>query len=184
MAAKILLTAFEPFGLHRLVGEIASVFGAGGPRNASLDVLNEIRARSGDRFEYLILPVRRECESIFEDCLDQTRPSGIISMGETDKIHRRRVNIEPYAVRAPLAAFSMGGGMEFVESSPFVRGLGIESKSEIGRYYCNRIYLTGLRWANGRRPAAFIHIPLAGSSKVYARQVMGCVEAMAARLSV
>lgn len=169
---KILVTAFSPFGLRGLFTK----------RNASRQVLRLLKTRYGEKYEYLVLPVDSKCETLLGDTLRSADPAGILSMGELLTLPPGHVRLEPAAVLAPgVSVWPRLGRYETV-ASPWAQSCEDSSLPEttgIGLYYCNRVYLTALSWANAKnRPAAFLHIPVAGSRERHLEQVMGKLEAM------
>lgn len=173
--SKILITAFEPFGL---IGKFVR------GENTSQKILEGLRAAHPDRFLFKTLPVSQDAVTQLHDLLEKERPSGILAMGEHLFVSPKEVKIEPYALNTPASPFpDLTIHFKDKVSSAFVNQLGLgETGSSIGNYYCNQIYLEGLNWAqqNGNVPVAFIHTPVLGDHQRHGDQVLKILEKMQA----
>lgn len=159
---RILVTAFEPFGL---IGSWIR------RSNASLDVMESLKIPDLE-LNKLTLPVSDAGVEAFIETLNKTKPDGIISLGEHMLISD--VVLEPYARNVPVSSLPLRAIFGEKVQSAFVRAWDTgSSKSRIGGYYCNQIYLHGLKWAqeNGQIPVAFVHIPVIGDGDKYRQQV-------------
>lgn len=149
----ILVTALEPFGFIR--GTLMRA-------NASLDVLEALRAEDSARYHFQVLPVSDEGIAQLGAVLRSLKPSGLLAMGENALLLPDRVLLEPFAVNCRpsiLPDFLVGGEQV---NSPFAQSVGAEPPdSRMGRYYCNAAHLAGLQWAAGSQgePVAFVHVP-------------------------
>ncbi len=92
-------------------------------------------------------------------------------MGEARLYREGPVHIEP------LAVDDSATDGEVVVPSPCARRLIKRRRqppvSRIGRYYCNRAYLTALNWSrnDGNAPVVFVHIAVDGNRRQQARQL-------------
>ena len=166
----LLITAFEPFG-ERIETN----------RNASLEVLRQLRARHGNRFEYAVIPASAAGEARFRALLASGDYAGVIALGEDGRLPGQAVNLEPYAIAAPVSSRLRRTSPSERIGSPFARSAaaatGLPLRDGIGLYYCNRVYLHALRWTRPHgRPAVFVHIPIRGDRATHAWQVLAVAE--------
>lgn len=168
----ILITAFEPFGFIR-----GTLMGA----NASLDVLEALRAEAPQAYHFRVLPVSEEGIAELGRTLRSLKPSGLLAMGENALLLPDRIVVEPFAINCRpsiLPDFLVGG--EKV-GSPFAEKVGAEDPdSRMGRYFCNAAHLAGLQWAAGSmgEPVAFVHIPVLPPRARHVEQVRSLLRQM------
>ncbi|MGN7437607.1 MAG: hypothetical protein ACTHOO_03105 [Alcanivorax sp.] len=170
--SKILITAFKPFGL---IGAWLR------QSNASEDVLAALNKHQNETFENLIISASDQGIEAFLEELDRIQPSGIISMGEHMLIPSTNILIEPHAYDTNTTALPLKHLFsDKVESSFATNHASSPTKSMIGGYYCNQIYLQGLNWAkeNGNIPVAFVHVPVLGDPDHKAEQVSALLKSM------
>ncbi len=170
--SKILVTAFEPFGL----------IGAWLRRsNASMETLEHLKQGGDEHIMGLVLPASDAGMAQFKETLDRVRPAGVISMGEHMLIPSTNVVVEPHAYDMGVTAMPLRHLFSDKVEAPFVKRHEEQSGSSmIGGYYCNQIYLQGLQWAqeNGNVPVAFVHVPVIGSAEKSADQVQNLIQKM------
>ena len=175
MTKKILITAFEPFGLTGAFLRKA---------NASLDVMTRLQAAlPEDQYDFLTLPVADDAADLLRDHLDRTQPEGVLCLGELLTLKPGSVNLEPYAhdLGATLNPLAPLMGAEILKSA-FAESAAPMKKmtSTIGAYHCNNIYKTALQWsgANQDVPAAFMHVAVLGDRDRQSAAVLETVQAM------
>lgn len=176
--AKILITAFEPFGL-----EGKHVRGA----NASEQVLDKMRDNLPDDYILAVLPVSDRSEDKLKEILEREKPDGVISMGEDLGQFPSRIKIEPYALdmqRSALPVLFPNRRSKLMSEFALLAGAH-PNHSTIGAYSCNRVYLTALKWAqeNGNKPVVFTHIPILGNRDSHARQIQNLAGKMEDRIA-
>lgn len=160
---KILITAFEPFGL---IG--SWLRGA----NASQQILSNIQEKQ-DCIP-LTLPVSQKGIDTFLETLDQHKPDGLISLGEHMFLPPSQIVTEPYAYDTKTTALPLKCLFSDKVESPFIKEQHPDNtKSMIGGYYCNQLYLQGLKWSqnNGNIPVAFIHVPVLGNQGKHTQKI-------------
>jgi pyrrolidone-carboxylate peptidase len=166
---KILVTAFEPFGLS---GQLRQ-------RNASSDILELLQHEHN--YEFLKLPVAKSGLQILEEKLDTSRPSAILAMGEDLGMLPNGIRLEPFAYDASVTTNPLGHIGKKSVSSPFAKAaLPDNAPCGIGTYYCNGIYKTALDWAsrNGNQPVGFIHVAVLGARKTQKKKVAAILDLM------
>lgn len=169
--ARILVTAFEPFGPP---GQPKR------PSNASEEVLRAFGARFPGRCELLVLPVDARSEVRLARGLNGN-PVGIVSMGEAGLPGTWDTNVEVRAYDVPLSATGVGAAP--VAESTFAPRLhllqGMEREERIGTYWCNRAYFLLLQWcARFERPAVFLHLRVEGDRERQALHLDHVVRAL------
>ena len=183
MTRPVLVTAFEPFmsGWPDVMGLVRKHLLR---RNASLDVMRLLQAREDMAgCDFRVLAVADEGEQQLMEALEVLDPVGLVSMGEHGRLPHEAVNLEPFAVDAPVCRGGDGSRYRAIDS-PFAARYAAECGrgliSEIGTYYCNRIYRAGLRWAagHGQRPVAFLHVPVFGRRARHAEQAAEVISAV------
>lgn len=171
---KILITAFEPFGLTGAFLRKA---------NASGEVMGRLQAiLPPDQYDFLTLPVSSQSAEIFQRHLKALKPDGVLCLGEHLTLKPGHVQLENYAHDCavslnPLTPF-MG---QRVLSSAFAESIApLKNKSTIGAYHCNNIYKNALQWsqANDGAPAAFLHVAVFGDRDRQSADVLKVVGAM------
>lgn len=170
--SKILITAFEPFGL------IGAWFRG---ENTSQQIMNKIQQTHGEEFLYTTLPTSEEAIPKFLDFLDKEKPAGILSMGEHLLLPPQNIKLEPFAYDTSVSTLPLKQLFAKTITSDFVSNIDEQHKnSSIGSYYCNQIYLQGMNWAkeNGNIPVAFTHIPVLGNHDEHAQQVTDILQKM------
>jgi len=177
--SKILITAFEPFGLIR--GKLLN-------KNASKEVIDLVKDNLIHDANFEIISVNAQGEKLLCDKLNSYKPTGVICMGENLLQHGSSIHIEPYAIDSPVSTLTLGG-INKIERSSFaeyaIEKFNQTQDSKIGTYYCNRAYLCSLRWceANGSRPVVFVHVPVSGSRNVHGKQILKLVSLMKSYLN-
>ena len=171
--SKILVTAFEPFGLSGKFFRHS---------NASQIVAERIQSALPDNYVFEFLPVSDRAEEKMQEILDREQPDGVMSLGEDFIIPSGHVRVEPYAhKKKPSVLPVLFDSPENRLVSDFVSQMnGGDRKSTIGAYFCNRVYLTALEWGqeNGNVPVSFIHVPIMGDKSRHAEQVLDVVGKM------
>ncbi|PCI54994.1 MAG: hypothetical protein COB36_09080 [Alphaproteobacteria bacterium] len=170
--SKILITAFEPFGL------IGAWFRS---ENTSQQLINQIQQTHGEEFLYQTLPTSEEAIPQFLAFLDREKPTGILSMGEHLLLPPQNIKLEPFAYDISISTLPLKQLFAKTITSDFVSNIDEQHKSSsIGSYYCNQIYLQGMNWAkeNGNIPVAFTHIPVLGNHDEHAQQVADILQKM------
>ena len=166
MEPRLLVTAFEPFGLP---GRSMRA------ENASESVLRAIRERPGFRHEALVLPVDARCEVHLARALNRD-PAGIVALGESGAAGRWDTNVEFLARDLPPRAYRSEGiapevprtaavlPSSFAMDVPLLPGM--EREDRIGSYWCNRAYWRVLQWCRlFSRPAIFLHFRVEGDRR-------------------
>ncbi len=170
--SRILITAFEPFGL----------IGAWVRRaNASAQVMSEIEKVNGDSFLYKTLPTTKDAIPELLETLEAEKPSGILSMGEHLLAFPEDIKIEPYAHDTFVSTLPLRHLFKNKVRSDFVSQMDDQlTSSLIGGYYCNQVYLQSMNWAtkNGNVPVAFTHIPVLGDHEEHTDQVISVLQHM------
>ena len=171
----ILITSFEPFGLTGRFLRRA---------NASHDIADMLKPQlPGQGYDFLRLPVSRDAIRILRDHLTQTRPSGILCMGEDLGLRPGTINLEPYAYDTDvhLNPLKSRDVIDRIHSD-FVRtAMPAQERSTIGLFHCNAVYREALTWGrdHGNAPAAFIHVSVLGDREAQARNVMDILPLLA-----
>jgi pyrrolidone-carboxylate peptidase len=172
----ILVTAFEPFGLigKHLRGQ-----------NASIDIIDGLAKSGVEGYDSLVLPVSDLAETILAERL-QVPILGVLCLGEDLALLPSQVLLEPVANDAPLSLLPFSFAKQTTLSSSFVKAAYPEQKkSGIGRYYCNRIYRTALKWSqcHANTPVAFMHLAVLGSRESQLEKVIGVFNRMQHHIS-
>lgn len=162
--SKILITAFKPFGFFKLTG-----------KNASKTILEKLQASlDRNKYEFKILDVSATGITYFQKQLNNTDPSAVLSMGEY-LWYGNKVFVEPYAHKIPVRLFSFSSKIKREDNPSYPSLTDEEPKhSHIGTYYCNQVYLVGLKWSKSftkERPCIFLHIPVLGDRNYQTEQV-------------
>lgn len=169
---KILITAFEPFGL---IGSWVR------NNNASKQVMDIMRQSNNNDLLYETLPTSDHAIPKFLDILDKEQPTGILSMGEHLLLPPNNIKLEPFAYDTGVNALPLVTLFAKTVTSDFAKSLSEKNdSSSIGSYFCNQIYLQGLNWSkeNGDIPVAFIHIPILGNHEEHAKQITNILQTM------
>jgi len=179
--SKILITAFEPFGFFRKLQG----------KNASKEILEKFQVSlDSNKYEFKILKVSLKGVQEFQDQLNNTDPSAVLSMGELFW-YSNKVFVEPYAhnitvsplpvsllsVLTKIKHLSLSAEIEH-EDNPYLTDEEAK-RSHIGAYYCNRVYFEGLNWSKSfekKRPCIFLHIPVLGDRNYQTEQVKTYLE--------
>lgn len=166
---QILLTAFEPFGLHKAASSLRT---AGG-RNESQEVLKRLmNGLDPSRYLGKVLSVDERKVEDFKSALAVHMPAGVFSMGEHLLVSQ--VVLEPYAHNVTLAKTPFFNRSKKVFSEAALRMGAEKASSKIEAYHCNRVYLEGLLWAEQhQRKCVFLHVPVLRSTPANCEDVMG-----------
>jgi pyrrolidone-carboxylate peptidase len=181
--ARILVTAFEPFGPPG---------GPVRPENASETVLRALRERDPARIDSIVLPVDPRCEVALARAFDAD-PPGVLALGEAGGPGEWDTNVEEVARDLPVGrspASAQDPGSAVFRSSLFAAGVpllpGMERGDRIGSYWCNRAYWRVLEWCQlFHRPAVFLHLRVGGDrarQADHAAHVLACMERAAGLL--
>jgi pyrrolidone-carboxylate peptidase len=176
--AKILLTAFKPYGLIR---------GLFLQRNSSKEVLELIKKRN--RFHdvnYEVLPVDKGAEKRLDFILKREPTKGVVCLGELLVQPGRHIHIEPYAVTSVGNNFGLHKTVESEFAKYAIDHFNQSPESKIGTYYCNKVYLRALKWSEDRAkcPVVFAHIPVAGDRNKHSNDVIKLLNLMRQWISV
>jgi pyrrolidone-carboxylate peptidase len=168
---RTLVTGFRPFGFIRRLQQ----------KNASAEVLDLLQSRAPSGVLFHVLPVSGQAEAELVQLLEYERPDAVVCLGETLAGWPSGVKLEAYARDVPASTLPRLGGLESVVVSKEALRLGAKAANcSIGSYYCNRVYLAALQWAEGdpRRTALFFHVPVLGRRQSHADQIMQHLEAL------
>lgn len=166
---KILITAFEPFGFSGLLRD----------RNASKDI--GMLLKDHPDYDFLLLPVSNDADTILENALNHQRPSGILSLGEDLGMAFNGVRLEPFAYDAPATLNPLGSiGKKTISSAFAQSALPAKSPCGIGTYHCNSVYKTALQWGreNGDVPVGFAHIAVLGLRETQKEKIDAILDQM------
>ena len=166
--ARILVTAFEPFGADE--------------KNASLEVLDRLVAPEGCELIKAVVPVVfGKAAACVNELIDREKPAAVICLGQAGgrkaiSLERRAVNIcrtvnPDNEGNCPEDEPVIAGGKDVLETRlPVVElhkrlqeaGIPSELSDSAGTYVCNSLMygmLHHLEETANRIPAGFIHVP-------------------------
>lgn len=169
---RILITAFEPFGLSgRLRNE-----------NASLSVLHRLQhSLSREDYEYLVLPTSVNAPVLLERYAELTKPQAILSLGEDLTQIPGAVRLEPYAHDREATANPIAGLFVPRLTSAFAQSVVPNTKnSTLLSWHCNAVFRAGLKWAarNDDVPVAFAHVAIIGNRARQAEKTLAILAQM------
>lgn len=171
--AKILLTAFEPFG-------ITGKYLRG--KNSSAEIMDGIESKYPNQYDRLILPVSDQAEIALQNHIKNNAPSGVVCMGEHLMLLPGTVRVEPFAHDHPVTAWPHLKMMtKPIVPSKFVQECFPEQNaSSIQRYFCNRVYLAALQLSErgGHFPVAFLHVSVLGNRELQMGKVTNILNKM------
>ena len=149
---RILVTAFEPFGV---VGTVIGI-------NSSEIVLKEIMDDFGDKLKYVVLPVDEKAKEILKANVFKFNPEVIICLGQGN------------GFRIESRCFKDKKEIKSSFASKIKKALQENSKDNTGRYYCNEIYAEALSL---NPKTIFIHIPLRNikQSSLFVKRVISYI---------
>lgn len=151
------------------------------PRQRLLSFSSDGRFRASN---FHVLPVSGQSEIELLQLLEYEQPDVAICLGEALAGWPSGVKLEAYARDVPASVLPRLGGLEPVVASKAAMRLGADPATcTIGSYYCNRVYLAALRWAEGHagRTALFFHVPVLGCRAAHADQIMQYLEELRRR---
>jgi pyrrolidone-carboxylate peptidase len=129
---KLLMTAFEPFGIKGLLSG----------RNITSEILKEIK-KDFPKIDMIILPVDKRCSQIIIQKVNECKPDNIILLGEDPNGFTR---IEPFAEKEKRIYSKLAINLKHK-----LRSWG----RNIGTYYCNDVYYQALQLNPN---SVFIHL--------------------------
>lgn len=171
MTAKLLLTAFQPFGLKGLVSG----------QNISKQVCDALARERGGDVQYVVLDVGPAAETQLSVALAE-EPGGVLLSGEDLSLLTSPARVEPRAYnpgqqlglnipklvpwgvlsfRLPWARSLSSNLAE--QAAAAAGGRRAELREHIGTFWCNRMYYRALEWGQAQaRPVLFVHLGVFG----------------------